>query len=255
MQTDLCAPGGVADLDALAATVRDGDSREAHAAIRALGALDDDRARTTLGGALGGVGLVTALAIQALGRHGAKARRFAIEATTDPGRKLGGVAVMGKLGDPACCALLRYLVHDPDPQMRLAVASALYRCDERDGALWSSWIRREDDLAVAAFLAAIAGGGVTLTCGTLDHLAAQAEDAAMPIEVRVGAAWAVAQHDAAWGEGLADTLLADPDAAFALASVVRRRGGPLVAKVAGVPGDPEEDLTAESVGLPRPAAG
>lgn len=46
-----------------------------------------------------------------------------------------------------------------------------------------------------------------------------------------------------------------PDAAFALASVVRRRGGPLVARVAGIPGDPEEDLTAESVGLPRPTSG
>jgi HEAT repeat protein len=207
-----------------------------------------------LGAALSGVGLLIAFAIQVLARHDVKVRRLAIAATSDPDRKLGGVAVMGKLGDPACCALLRYLVYDPDPLMRLAVASALYRCDERDGQLWSAWIRRETDLAVSAFLSAIAGGGVTLTCGTLDHLAAQAEDAGMPVEVRAGAAWAVAQHDVARGTALAEVLLADPDAAFALASVVRRRGGPLVSRVAGVPGDPEEDLTAESVGLPRPAA-
>jgi len=244
----------VADLDTLAAAVRAGDSREARAAIRALAEIDDDRARNALGEALTGAGLLTAFAIQALARHGAKAQPFAVAATFDPDRKLGGVAVMGKLGDPACCALLRRLVNDPDPLMRLAVASSLYRCGERDGELWSSWIRREDDLAVFAFLSAIAGGGVTLTYGALDHLEAQAENADTPAEVRAGAAWAVAQHDIARGTALAQALLVDPGAAFALSSVVRRRGGPLIWLVAGIPGDPETDQTANSVGLPRPPA-
>jgi len=240
----------VAELDALVAAIRAGDSPEARAAIRALAELDDDRARAALGDALAGAGPLTALAIQALARHGSKAQAVATAATRDPARQLGGAAVLGKLGDPASCALLRTLINAPDPLVRLTVAASLYRCGERDSELWSSWIRRENDLAVFTFLAAVAGGGVTLTRGTLDHLAEQAANADTAADARAGAAWAVAQHDAARGAAIARTLLADPGVASALASVVRRRGGPLSALIADVPGDPAHDQTADSVGLP-----
>jgi HEAT repeat protein len=164
--------------------------------------------------------------------------------------------VIGKLGDPACCTQLRRLIDDPDPLMRLTVATSLYRCGERDSELWSRWIRRENDLAVFAFLAAIAGGGVTLTHGTLDHLEEQAKNTDTPAEVRAGAAWAVAQHSVARGTALARALLVDRDrgAAFALSSVVQRRGGPLSVLLAGVPGDPTTDQTADSIGLVHPPA-
>jgi len=220
-----------------------------------LAEIEEDRARNMFGEALAGAGLLTALAIKALVRDRAKVQRFTAGATSAPYRKLGGIAVLSKLGIPTCRALLRGLADKRDPRVRLAVAALLYRCDERDSELWSSWICREDDVAVSALLSAIAGGdGVTLTFGTLDHLEAQAGNADTPAQVRAGAAWAVAQHDVARGAALAKALLADPDAAFALSSVVRRRGGPLIALVADIPGDPEMDQTADRVGLPRPAA-
>jgi len=243
----------VADLDALVAAVRTGDSPDARAAIRALAEIDDDRARAALGDALAGAGPLTALAIEALAHHGARAQPFAIAAADDPARRLGGVAVMGKLGEPVFTAQLRSLIHDPDPLLRLTVASSLYRCGDLDRELWSAWIRRENDLVVLAFLAAIAGG-VALTHGTLDHFEEQARNADTPAEARAGAAWAVAQHDPARGAALAARLLADSGTAFALSSVVRRRGGPLATLIAGVPGDPAQDQIADSAGLPTPTA-
>lgn len=240
----------MADLDSLVAAIRAGDSPEARSAIRALAELDDDRARGALADALGEAGPLTALAIQALARQGSKAQGVAAMAIRDPARQLGGAAVLGKLGDPASCALLRPLINAPDPLLRLTVAASLYRCGERNAELWSSWIRRENELAVFAFLAAVAGGGVTLTRGTLDHFAEQAANPDTAAEARAGAAWAVAQHDAARGTAIASTLLADPDVASALASVVRRRGGPLTALITDVPGDPTQDQIADSVGLP-----
>ena len=245
----------MADLDALIATLRAGDSPDARAAIRALAELDDDRARSALGDALAGAGALTALAIHALARHGAKAAPVAIAALRDPARRLGGAAVLGRLADPASRELLRPLVGDPDPLVRLTIATALFRCGERDRELWSSWIRRENDLVVFSFLAAIAGGpGVTLTHGTLDHFEEQAKNADTPPEARAGAAWAVAQHDAPRGTTLATQLIADPATATALSSVVRRRGGPLRALIADIPADPAADQTADSVGLPPAAA-
>lgn len=107
---------------------------------------------------------------------------------------------------------------------------------------------------VFAFLAAIAGGGIELTYGTLDHLEEQAKQADTPAEVRAGAAWAVAQHDAPRGTALARLLLGDPETATVLASIVRRRGGPLAALIADVHGDPAADQVADSVGLPRSVA-
>jgi HEAT repeat protein len=244
----------MADLDALIATVQAGDSPDARAAVRALAEIDDDRARHALAGALAGAGPLTALAIGALARHGAKAQTFALAATLDPDRRLGGVAVLGKLGDPSSQRTLREWAGDPDPMMRLTVAASLYRCDERDPKVWSDWIRRENDLAVFAFLAAIAGApGVTLTYGTLDHLEAQARETSTPLEVRAGATWAVAQHDAARGTALAQALLAEGGASPAvLASIVRRRGGALVALCADIEGaDPAADKIADNLGLPR----
>lgn len=242
------------NLDALVAALRGGDSLEASGAIRALAEIDDDRARAALAEALAGAGPLTALAIQALARHGPKAQRFAAAATSDPQRKLGGIAVMGQLGDPSCCAQLRRLIDEPDPLVRMTVASSLYRCGERDRELWSSWIRREHDLAVFAFLAAIAGG-VRLTPATLDHLEEQAVNANMPAEVRAGAVWAIAQHDVDGGIALARRLLVDPGVAFALSSVVRRRGGPLALLIVTIRGDPETDQIADSVGLRHPVRG
>ncbi len=244
----------MADLDALIAAVRAGDSPEARAAIRALAEIDDDRARNALAGALHGVGPLTALAIQALARQGPLAQSFAVAATFDPDRKLGGIAVLGKLGDPRSCPQLRDLIADPDPLMRLTVAASLYRCGERDGELFSAWIRRENDLAVFAYLAAIAGSGVTLTYGTIDHLEAQAQNTDTPADVRAGAAGAAAQHDVARGTALATDLLAGADTSLALASVVRRRGGPLAALVSSVSGEPGPDLVADNLGLSAPTA-
>jgi len=243
----------VADFDALADVVRAGDSPKERAEFRVLAEVEDDRARNPLDEARTGAGLLTALA----SRHwpGTAQRRSASRSWRPAISIGGGIAAMRKLGVPTCCALLRHLSEKPDARVRLAVAPLLYRCNERDGELWSSWIRRENDPAVFALLLAIAGGGcVMLTDGALDHLAAQAGNADTPAQVRAGAAWAVAQHDVARGTALAKALLADPGAAFALSSVVWRRGGPLVALVADIPGDPETDQTADHVGLPRPAA-
>jgi HEAT repeat protein len=238
------------ELDDLVAAVRAGDSPAARDAIRALASIDDDRARDTLVEALTGAGPLTALAIGALARQGAKAETFAIAAMLDPDKRLGAVAVLGKLGNPSSCGRLRELVGDPDPLMRLTVAASLYRCGERDSKLWSDWIRRENELAVFAFLAAIAGGGVTLTYGTIDHLEAQARETATHAEVRAGCAWAVAQQDAARGTALAKELVGDPEVAHVLASIVARRGGPLAGVVAGLPADPSLDRIADNVGLP-----
>ncbi len=244
----------MADLDALADPVRAGVSLNERAEIRVLAEIEDDRARHMLGEALAGARLLTALAIKALARDRAKGRRFTAGATSAPYRKLGDIAVLSKLGLPTCRALLRGLADKSDPRVRLAVASLLYRCDERDSELWSSWIRREDDLAVSALLSAIVGGScVMLTDEALDHLEAQAGNVDTPAQVRAGAAWAVTQQDVERGTAIAKTLLGDSDTAFALSSVVRRRGGPLVALVADIPGDPEMDQTAGRAGLPRPA--
>jgi hypothetical protein len=242
----------VADLDALADLVGAGDSPEERAELRGFAEIDDDRARDPLDEARPGAGLSTSLT----SRHwpGTAQRRSASRSWRPAIRIGGGIAAMRRLGGPTCCALLRHLSEKPDALVRLAVAPLLYRCDERDGELWSSWIRRERDLAVFALLSAIAGGGcVMLTDGALDHLATQAGNADMPAQVRAGAAWAVAQQDVARGTAIAKTLLGDCGTAFALSSVVRRRGGPLVVLVADIPGDPETDQTADSLGLPRPA--
>ncbi|HEX2687897.1 MAG TPA: hypothetical protein VHN14_14820 [Kofleriaceae bacterium] len=239
-------------VDALVAAVRAGDPREARVAIRALAEVDDDRAREALGEALAGTGPLVELAIQALARHGARAQPIVVAAIFDPARKWSGVAAMGKLGDPAYCPPLRLLIDDSDPTVRLAVASALYRCGERDGKLWSSWICREEDPSVCALLSAVAGGGVTPTPDALDHLEVQADRATAPAEVRAGAVWAVAQHDVVRGTALAKRLLADPGAAFALSSVVRRRGGPLARLIIAIRGDPEMDQRANSIGLRHP---
>jgi len=244
----------VANLDALIAALRGGDSLAASDAIRALAEIDDDRARAALVEALAGAGPLTALAIQALARHGPKAQRFAAAATSDPQRKLGAVAVMGQLGDLACCVQLRRLIDEPDPLVRMTVAASLYRCGERGGDLWSSWICRENDLAVFAFLAAIAGG-VQLTSAALDHLEEQAVNANTPAEVRAGAVWAIAQHDIDGGTALARRLLVDPGVAFALSSVVRRRGGPLALLIVAIRGDPATDQIADSIGLRHPGRG
>lgn len=126
----------VADLDSLVATVGAGDSPEARSAIRALGEIDDDRARRALAEALAGNGPLVALAIQALARHGKPAAQFAIEAVGEARRRFGGVAVMGKLAEPAFVPLLRPLVGERDPLLRLSVAVALYRCGDRDVGLW-----------------------------------------------------------------------------------------------------------------------
>lgn len=243
----------MAELDDLIGAIRAGDSPEARAAIRALAEIDDDRARHALAAALTGVGPLTALAIQALARHGAAAQSFAIAATFDPDRKLGGVAVLGKLGDPASRNQLRGLVEDPDALMRLTVASSLFRCGERDPVLWSEWIGREGSMAVFAFLAAIAGALPEVRRGALDNLDASAAYDGTPAEVRAGCVWALAQHDPVRGAELAAVLLAEPEAASALASVVRRRGGALTGLIGDRPGDAALDRTADSVGLPPPS--
>jgi HEAT repeat protein len=243
----------VPDLDALVAAVHAGDSPAARDAVRELAELDDDRARNALAGALAGAGPLTAMAIQALARHGGKALSFAIAATFDPDRKLGGVAVLGKLGDPSSLPQLRGLVTDPDAMMRMMAAVALFRCGERDPVLWSEWIEREGNNAVFAYLAAIAGALPELRRGALDNLDASAVYDGGPAELRAGCAWAVARHDPARGAELAALLLADPAAAPALASVVRRRGGSLTALIGDRPGDPAQDRTADSVGLPPPS--
>jgi HEAT repeat protein len=242
----------MAELDDLIAAARAGDSPAARDAIRAMATIDDDRARGALVEALTGAGPLTALAIGALARHGAKAETFAIAAMIDPDKRLGAVAVLGKLGNPASQGKLRELIGDPDPLMRLTVAASLYRCGERDSNLWSDWIRRESDLAVYAFLAAIAGGGVTLTYGTIDGLEAQAREAATPAVVRAGCVWAVAQQDAERGTALAKDLIDEHELSLSLASIVARRGGPLARLVAGIPADASQDQIADNLGLPRP---
>ena len=242
----------MAQLDDLIAAVRGGDSPAARDAIRALATIDDDRARGALVEALTGAGPLTALAIGALAKHGAKAETFAIAAMLDPDKRLGAVAVLGKLGNPSSCARMRELVGDPDPLMRLTVAASLYRCGERDSKLWSDWIRRESELAVFAFLAAIAGAGVTLTYGTLDHLEAQAREPATYAEVRANCVWAVAQQDVARGTALAKDLIDEHELSLALASIVARRGGPLARLVSGIPADPAQDVVADNLGFARP---
>ena len=242
----------MAELDDLIAAVHAGDSPAARDAIRALASIDDDRARNALVEALTGAGPLTALAIGALARQGAKAETFAIAAMLDPDKRLGAVAVLGKLGDPSSRGKMRELVGDPDPLMRLTVAASLYRCGERDSTLWSDWIRRESELAVYAFLAAIAGGGVTLTYGTIDGIEAQAREPATHAEVRANCIWAVAQQDAARGVALAQDLIDEHELSLALASIVARRGGPLVRLVSGIPADPSQDRIADNLGLPRP---
>jgi hypothetical protein len=126
----------VLDLDVLDILVRDGDSPLGRSALRALAEIDEERARATLSHALTGDGSFTALAIQSLARHGSKAQPYAVAAIVDPERRRSAVAVLGRLGTPACRARLRPLVIDSDPPMRRAVAAALHRCSERDGELW-----------------------------------------------------------------------------------------------------------------------
>jgi hypothetical protein len=134
--------------------------------------------------------------------------------------------------------------------MRMTVAASLYRCGERDAALWSEWISREGSMPVFAFLAAIAGGVPSLHRGALDNLDASAAYDGTPAEVRAGCAWAVAQHDPARGAALAAVLLEGEETAAALRAVVRRRGGALAGTIGDGPGDPASDRTADSVGLP-----
>jgi HEAT repeat protein len=244
----------VLELDVLDILVRDGDSPLGRSALRVLAEIDEERARATLSHALAGDGPFTALAIQSLARHGSKAQPYAVAAIGDPERRRSAVAVLGRLGTPACRARLRPLVIDPDPAMRRAVAAALHRCGERDGELWSAWLGRELDAAVLAVLAGVAGTGVDLIGGAIDRLAALAADAGGPAELRAGAAWAVAHHDLDRGARLADRLLASPEPAAALAAVVRRRGGPLAALVADHPGAPDPDAVADALGLPAAAA-
>ncbi len=237
------------ELEPLIEAVRAGDSPEARAAVRELGGIDDDRARHALAAALAGDGPLAAMASRALGQHGKAAQSFAVAATMDPARRFGGLVALGQIGDPSSRSILRELVEDPDPMVRAVAAIGLYRCGERDGALFSSWIGREGAMTVFGFLAAI-GGDVKLGVGALDNLDAQARLADTPAGIRASCAWAVAQHDAARGRELADALRADPAAAGALADVVARRGGPLASQLSG--GDPSRDPTADTVGLPRP---
>lgn len=222
------------------------DERETvRAAIEELAATDDDRARALLVGAL--AGRTAPMASAALAAHGAKAVAAALGALEDPARRVGALVALSRVGDPAVVARVRGLTRDESPLVRVAVAIALYRCGDRDGALVSEWAPREPDATVLGYLAAMAGE-VAIDLRARSNFDAQAEHAGTPPEVRASCAWAVAAHDEVRGVALATLLGEDAATRAALAAVVARRGGPLRAHVEG--GEAAADRIADNLGLP-----
>src|SRR3569623_2328424 len=86
----------------------------------------------------------------------------------------------------------------------------------------------------------------------LTSIGAQAAYPGTPGELRAGCCWTLAAHDAERGGFLAGALLADPEGAFWLASITRRRGGRLSPLTVGLRARPELDRVAELIALPEP---
>jgi len=156
-------------------------------------------------------------------------------------------AALARAGDPLSVGALRALADDPAIEIRMLVQIALARLHDRDVELVARRLAREPDLGIFAVLAARAGT-LSIDARALANLAAQAAYAATPGELRAACTWAVAAHDPALGARLAGALLVDDEAAFWLASIVGRRGGPLTRLVAGLRADPALDRVASLVG-------
>ena len=99
----------------------------------------------------------------------------------------------------------------------------------------------EPDLDAFAALATRAAHAETLSELALAQLVAQAAYPGTRPDVRATCAWAVAAHDPVRGGWLAGLVLAEPEAAFWLASIVANRGGPLAPLVAHHHADPAID--------------
>lgn len=117
-----------------------------------------------------------------------------------------------------------------DPVVRRDAHLALLRAGDDRGL--DEAILREPDLDVFAVLAVRAARAASLAPRTFAQLVAQAGFPGTRPDVRAGCAWAVAAHDPVRGGWLAGVLLGEPEAAFWLASIVARRGGPLAPIVA-----------------------
>src|SRR3569623_1060829 len=77
--------------------------------------------------------------------------------------------------------------------------------------------------------------------------------ACAPIEVSAACdTGKLAAHDAERGGFLAGALLADPEGAFWLAAITRRRGGRLSPLTVGLRARPDLDRVAELIALPEP---
>lgn len=214
------------------------------AAATALGALDDDRARTLLAGALARPPGPASLAALALASHGEAAVAHALAALEDPSRRVAAAMALGRIGSPTSRRHLRALADDAEAMVRVSAAIGLYRAGDRDPAFWSPWIAREPHIAVLGFLAAVAGS-VAIDDAARTGLDAQAAEGSTPADVRANCVWAIAAHDADRGLALAEGL--DDDGGAALAAIVARRGGPLAGAWGG--GDPAADRTADTLGI------
>jgi hypothetical protein len=138
---------------------------------------------------------------------------------------------------------LRAIVGDPDPDVRLLAQIALARRGDVDPVGLAARLRREPDLAVFAILVARAGDHPP-TPAMIGPLAEQLRQLETPAELRAGCAWALTPHAPARAAFFAGALLAEPETAFWLASIVARRGGPLAPLVAGLPADRAADRVA-----------
>ena len=165
----------------------------------------------------------------------------------EPDAALALAAAAAHAGEPLSGGALRALAGDPSVEVRLLVQIALARLGDHEVAVVDDRLAREPDLGVFAVLAARAGT-LPINARARANLVAQAAYPRTPGELRAACTWAVAAHDPIQGARLAGILLADDEAAFWLASIVERRGGPLRGLVEGLRGDPSLDRVAELVG-------
>jgi hypothetical protein len=171
-----------------------------------------------------------------------------LAADPDASRRITLGAALARGAQASALPAAHELAGDPLATVRLLAQIALARAGDRDAGALSRRILVEDDLGVLALLAGRAGS-LAISPPAVDDLAAQGALAATPPELRAGCAWAVTAHDPPRGGYLAGLVIADDEAAFHLASIVARRGGPLAPIVDGLRARPASDRIANLLAL------
>ncbi len=230
------------------------DKSVVRAAVQRLAERDDETSRHILVVHLHQDSRLVAWAIEAIADHGLDAVDALQVCLRDEPRRFAALGALGIIGESVLCPLIRPYASDDDERVAASAIVGLFKCGDRDGEFFTELVTDAASLLILHFLAAVCGD-VPIGVGALDNFDAQCRVEDTPPDLRAACAWVVAAHDESRGVELAELMLGDEQGAFALASIVKRRGGPLLRLVEDVEGDASLDRTADTVGIAAPDLG